>query len=119
VPIGALATAVLVVNNVRDVDTDRIAGKRTLAVRLGRAGAITEYHLMSLLSYAVPAALVLAGKISPWALLPTLTLPLAVRNNLRLRSQRGVALNLLLKQTAQLLLLYSVLWSVGLWVSAG
>ncbi len=119
VPIGALATAVLVVNNVRDVDTDRLAGKRTLAVRLGRAGAIAEYHVMTLFAYAVPVVLVLAGKLAPWALLPVLTVPLAVRNNLRLRSHRGAALNLLLKQTAQLLLLYSVLWSIGLWVSAG
>ena len=119
VPIGALATAVLVVNNVRDVETDRVAGKRTLAVRLGRRGAIAEYHLMSLLAYAVPAGLVLGHQLSAWALLPTLTLPLAMRCNGLLRSQSGVALNALLKRTAQLLLLYSVLWSIGLWVSAG
>ena len=118
-PIGALATAVLAVNNVRDVETDRVAGKRTLAVRLGRDGAVAEYHLMTVLAYAVPAALVLAQKLSPWALLPALTLPLALRCNGLIRSQRGVALNALLKRTAQLLLLYSVLWSIGLWVSAG
>ena len=117
-PIGALATAVLVVNNVRDVATDQVAGKRTLAVRLGRRAAIAEYHLMSLLAYAVPVALVLAHRLAPWALLPTLTLPLALRCNARLRRERGIALNPLLKATAQLLLLYSVLWSVGLWASA-
>ena len=74
---------------------------------------------MTLLAYAVPVALVVGKQLAPWALLPTLTLPLAVRCNGLLRSQRGVALNPLLKRTAQLLLLYSVLWSIGLWVSAG
>ena len=119
VPVGALATAVLVVNNVRDVETDRVAGKRTLAVRLGRSGGLLEYHLMSLLAYAVPAALVLARRLSGWALLPLLTLPLAVRLNQALRSGRGAALNPLLKRTAQLLLLYGLLWAAGLWQSAG
>lgn len=119
VPIGALATAVLVVNNVRDVETDRAAGKRTLAVRLGRAGVLCEYHLMSLCAYAVPVALVLLRKLSPWALLPLSTLPLALRLNLQVRRRRGRELNPLLKHTAQLLLLYGVLWSIGLWRSAG
>jgi len=117
VPMGALATAVLVVNNVRDVETDRVAGKRTLAVRLGRAGGLMEYHLMTLLAYLVPAVLVLQHKLSVWALLPTLTLPLAVRLNTAVRHQRGAALNPLLKGTAQLLLLFGVLWSIGLWQS--
>ena len=119
VPVGALATAVLVVNNVRDVATDRVAGKRTLAVRLGRAGGLLEYHLMSLIAYAVPAALVLARRLSAWALLPLLTLPLAVGLNRALRRGSGAALNPLLKRTAQLLLLYGLLWAVGLWQSAG
>ena len=119
IPVGAIATAVLVVNNVRDCDTDRLAGKRTLAVRLGRAGGLLEYHLMSLLAYAVPAGLLLAGRLSRWALLPLVTLPLALRLNQALRRGSGAALNPLLKRTAQLLLLYGLLWAAGLWQSAG
>ena len=118
VPIGTLATAVLVVNNVRDAETDRLAGKRTLAVRLGRSGGLGEYHLMSLCAYAIPAALVLLHKLPAAALLPLLSLPLSLRLNLRLRQLHGRALNPMLKQTAQLLLLYGVLWSAGLWWSA-
>ena len=56
VPVGALATAILVVNNLRDRATDARAGKRTLAVRFGRAGAIVEYALLLAAAYAVPVA---------------------------------------------------------------
>lgn len=119
VPIGALATAVLVVNNVRDVETDRVAGKRTLAVRLGRGGGLLEYHLLTVAAYALPPGLVLTRALPPWALLPLLTLPLALRLNLALRRQTGAALNPLLKRTAQLLLLYGALWALGLWLCGG
>lgn len=54
--VGALTTAILVVNNLRDIDTDRVAGKRTLAVRLGRGGTRLEFVAMLLVGAAVPAA---------------------------------------------------------------
>src|SRR6185436_4299112 len=57
IPIGALATAILVVNNVRDRAGDARAGKRTLAVRLGRRAAIVEYTVLVLVAYAVPAGI--------------------------------------------------------------
>lgn len=120
-PLGALATAVLVVNNVRDVETDRRAGKRTLAVRLGRAGGLAEYHAATVLAYAVPLATVLPlplpVRLSPWALLPLLTLPLALRLNAELRGASGAAMNPLLKRTAQLLLLFGLLWAAGIALS--
>ncbi len=53
-PIGSLATAILVVNNLRDIETDAIAGKHTLAVRLGRSGTRLEYLLLGVISYLVP-----------------------------------------------------------------
>jgi 1,4-dihydroxy-2-naphthoate octaprenyltransferase len=58
--VGALSTAVLVVNNLRDIETDAAAGKRTLAVRLGRSGTRTEYALLLAAAAAVPPIGVLA-----------------------------------------------------------
>ena len=55
-PVGLLASAILVVNNVRDIDTDRRAGKRTLAVKLGRDRARLLYTAMVILAFAAPAA---------------------------------------------------------------
>jgi len=117
VPLGALATAVLVVNNVRDVDTDRRAGKRTLAVRWGKPAVLLEYHVLSLLAYLVPAVLVALGRLQLWALLPLLTMPMSLQLNRALRSCVGAAHNPLLKRTAQLLLLFGVLWATGIALS--
>jgi 1,4-dihydroxy-2-naphthoate octaprenyltransferase len=115
VPVGLLATAVLVVNNLRDVDTDRIAGKRTLAVRLGARGARIEYATLVLGAYAAAAGVVLLEAGSPWAMLPWLTLPLALRLVSRvLRGTSGGALNPLLAATAQLGLFFSLLLAVGI-----
>jgi len=110
VPVGALATAILVVNNLRDIATDRVAGKRTLAVRWGERGALTEYALLLVAAYAVPAWLFVAGRASVAILLPLVSIPLAVRLFLRVRTERGRALNPLLGGTAKLLLLYGVLF---------
>ena len=114
VPVGALATAILVVNNLRDVATDRVAGKRTLAVRWGERGALVEYAVMLLSAYAVPLGLVAAGRATFTLLLPLVTLPLAVRLFRRVSRERGRALNPLLGGTAKLLLLYGVLFAAGI-----
>jgi len=112
VPVGALATAVLVVNNLRDRDTDVHAGKRTLAVRFGRGAAITEYTLLVVAAYGVPALLVAAG-VTPWLLLPLATLPVARGLVARVAGTDGASLNPLLGATARLLLLHSLLLTVG------
>ncbi len=114
IPMGALVTAILVVNNVRDADTDRAAGKRTLAVVLGRRGARIEYTLMLLLAYAVPVVLWLAYGMQPWVLLPLLTIPLAVRHARAVWIVLGPKLNRTLGGTAQLAVLYAVLFAVGI-----
>jgi 1,4-dihydroxy-2-naphthoate polyprenyltransferase len=119
VPVGALATAILVVNNVRDRDTDVKAGKRTLAVRLGRRGGVVEYALLVLVAYAAPVACVFALGRSSWALLPLATLPLAVGLFAALARKEGRALNAVLARTAMLLLLYGVLFSAGLAAGRG
>src|ERR1700759_178735 len=69
VPVGLLASAILVVNNVRDIDTDRRAGKRTLAVKLGRDGARALFDGMLAVAFLTPPAIVIAGGLSPWILL--------------------------------------------------
>ena len=69
VPVGLLAAAILVVNNVRDLETDRRAGKRTLAVKLGRPRARMLFGAMLALAFAAPVAIPLAGGLSWWVLL--------------------------------------------------
>jgi 1,4-dihydroxy-2-naphthoate polyprenyltransferase len=119
-PVGALATAILVVNNLRDRATDAACGKRTLAVRLGRRGAIAEYAGLLALAYAVPVGVAVAGLAAgagaprAWAALPVLTAPLGVRLLARVARESGPALNPVLVATAKLLVLFGVLWTVGL-----
>jgi 1,4-dihydroxy-2-naphthoate octaprenyltransferase len=114
VPVGALATAIIVVNNLRDRPTDARAGKRTLAVRLGRRGAIVEYALLLLAAYAVPAGLALCSR-DLWIALPLLSAPLAIA---RLRDLAGASsgpeFNACLAGTAQVLLVHGALFAAGL-----
>lgn len=113
-PIGALSTAILVVNNVRDRVTDASAGKRTLVVRFGRRSGEIEYALLLLIAYLVPVLLALSG-LAPWlVLLPLATAPLALRLFASLRRLEGPELNPLLGATGALLLGYGLLLSVGL-----
>jgi 1,4-dihydroxy-2-naphthoate octaprenyltransferase len=115
VPVGLLITAILVVNTDRDIDTDRRAGKRTLAVRLGRAGARAEYVLLLALAYLTPVVLWLGFDRNTWLLLPLLTLPLAVRLARTLATATdGPTLNKALGGTAQLGLFFSLLLAAGI-----
>jgi 1,4-dihydroxy-2-naphthoate octaprenyltransferase len=129
VPVGAVATAVLVVNNIRDRETDAVAGKRTLAVRLGRRAAVIEYALLLLAAYAAPLALTLApardwafgghGGARPlWALLPLATLPAGVRLLRTLATTDGRPLNACPSGTAKLLLAHAALFAAGLVLAA-
>ena len=113
VPVGALATAILVVNNVRDRVTDARAGKRTLAVRFGRVAALGEYALLIAVAYAVP--LVLAVNGHAWAALPLVTLPLAFgRMRALVAAVDGPEHNACLAATAQLLMAHGILFTAGL-----
>jgi 1,4-dihydroxy-2-naphthoate octaprenyltransferase len=114
VPPGAISTCVLVVNNVRDRNTDAVAGKRTLAVRFGRNAGVGEYIVLMALAYLSPVVAVVALQSSPWTLLPLVTLPLAIRLAHKLATTEGRPLNDCLAATAKLLPLYGLLFSVGL-----
>jgi len=114
VPVGALATAILVVNNVRDLDGDRAVGKRTMAVRVGRRGARAEYLALLAAAYLTPALLVLAGRVGTWALLPLITAPLALAEGRRvLRRKDGPSLNAALFGTARLHVLFGLVFAAG------
>ena len=76
VPVGLLAAGLLMVNNVRDIDTDRRAGKRTLAVRLGRDRARIVFAVTVYLAYVLVPVTWAFGPLGPWLLLAWLTLPL-------------------------------------------
>jgi 1,4-dihydroxy-2-naphthoate octaprenyltransferase len=118
IPVGALTTAILVVNNVRDLDTDRAAGKRTLAVRLGRDGTRVEYAALLLVAFAVPALLWLRGSLSFAGLLPFATATFAWRTaRLVMTRTDGPGLNEALVDTARLLGFFGLLFAAGIAVS--
>ena len=112
---GLLITAILVVNNLRDIQTDRRSGKRTLAVMIGERGSRIEYLLLLAIAYAIPFILWLGGVSSAWVILPLLSLPLAIYlARLIWKSSGGPVLNEALAHTAKLVLVYSLLLSIGL-----
>jgi 1,4-dihydroxy-2-naphthoate octaprenyltransferase len=114
IPVGLLVTAILVVNNLRDLDTDRATGKRTLAVRIGRSATRVEYVLLLVGAYLVPLGRWLAGNDSLWSLVPWLTLPLAIVLGRAVIQGNGRALNGALRRTSQLHLLFGILFAASL-----
>ncbi len=115
IPMGLLATAILVVNNLRDVETDRAAGKKTLAVRLGAGGARIEYLGLLIGAYGVPPLMWLTGAATPWVLLTWLSLPLTIPLTRMIFLETGPTLNRALAGTARLELIYGLLFSLGLY----
>ncbi len=118
VPVGLLASGILVVNNVRDIDTDRRAGKRTLAVRLGRERTRTMFAAMVYVAYLLTPVTWLFGPLKPWVLLPWLTLPIAAPVVRTVRNHTdGGSLNQALAQTGMLQLAFCTLLAAGLLLS--
>ena len=114
VPVGLIVTAILVVNNLRDIDSDRRAGKHTLAVRLGERGAKIEYVLCMAIAYLIVPALVLMNLIPIGGMLAWLSLPVAVRTLRTVFTQKGRPLNAALAGTGQTAFLFSLFFWVGL-----
>jgi len=114
VPMGALATGILVVNNVRDFEGDARAGKTTLVVRFGREGGVREYAFLLVVAYVTPVVMFALGWTSAWVCLPLLTILWGVQLFRSVLHDRGVALNETLAETAKLLSLFGILFAIGI-----
>jgi 1,4-dihydroxy-2-naphthoate octaprenyltransferase len=113
-PIAALSTGILVVNNVRDLETDRKAGKRTLAVIFGYRFSGAEYTALFALAYIVPLWFFLTG-FGVATLFPYLTIPYAASLVRTVRTETsGEALNPALERNGKLLAAYAALFAIGL-----
>jgi 1,4-dihydroxy-2-naphthoate polyprenyltransferase len=118
VPVGLLASAILVVNNVRDIDSDRRAGKRTLAVKLGRERTRVMFAAIVYLAYLLTPVTWAFGPTTAWVMLPWLTLPLAASLTRTVRNRTdGPSLNGALAQSGMLQLSFCLLLSAGLLLS--
>ena len=114
-PAAGLSTAILVVNNVRDRETDAAAGKRTLAVMLGYRFSRVEFLALVGMAYVVPVLFALDGTFGPLALAPLLSLPLAASvSKTVLKRTDGEALNPALERVGQTVFVHSLLFAAGL-----
>ena len=113
VPVGVLIINILVVNNTRDIGTDAIANKRTLAVILGRKVMLIEYLLCLIIAYLVPLALWKVGLAPMGGLLAWISLPRALVVYREFTRAEGRALNMTLAATAQLALVFALLFALG------
>ncbi len=117
IPLGLLTTAILVVNNLRDIETDRKTGKRTLAVRIGAGATRWEYTLIVGAAFLTAPLMVTGGLAPVWILLSWLALPFAARLLRIVWNAQGRPLNQALGGTGQLELIFGVLMGIG-WVLA-
>ena len=113
-PVGALTTNILIVNNYRDIEEDKAAGKNTLAVYLGRSFTRWEFIILLLLSYAVSLILFLNFDYSFWIFLPYITIPFTILLIRMLFNLKGESLNKTLELTAKFAGVYGFLFSAGL-----
>ncbi len=114
IPVAMLVTAIIVVNNLRDIATDRAAGKRTLAVIIGARAARAEYALLVIGAFLAPLLLWLSGLTGPWVMLAWLSAPLAIAPMRTMLTGEGRTLNPALKGTARLHLAFGLLLALGM-----
>lgn len=114
VPVGCLAVAIIVANNLRDIETDRAAGKRTLAVFLGRERTVAEFAGLVGVAYVVPPLLWLGGAIGPWWPLTLLSLPMALPLVARARTATGRDLVPVLIGASRLIFVHGALFALGI-----
>jgi 1,4-dihydroxy-2-naphthoate octaprenyltransferase len=122
VPVGLLAVAILVANNLRDIPTDAVAGKRTLAVRLGDARTRELYRVCVVAAFgavvlgAVVEALDEGSGLPPWSLLALGAVVAAIEPMRTIGHSSGRALIGVLVGTARLQIVFGVLLALGLWI---
>jgi 1,4-dihydroxy-2-naphthoate polyprenyltransferase len=114
IPVGALVTNILVVNNYRDIEEDKAAGKITLAVIIGRKSTRVQYVLLLFISLLTPFILFYSYNFGYWIFLPYLTLPLVIKLINMMFRLEGKQLNSTLELTAKFSALYGILFSAGL-----
>ncbi len=114
IPVGALITNILVVNNYRDIDEDYESGKITLAVKLGKKYTRLQYLAFTVISYLILFVVFFTYKKSLFVFLPFLTLPIAVKLIRMIYKYKGEELNKTLELTAKLSAIYGVLFAVGI-----
>lgn len=114
IPVGALITNILVVNNFRDIEEDKAAGKKTLAVILGRNFARYQFIILTISSFLIPAALFFIYNFHFWIFLPYLTIPIALKLVTMLYTLEGFQLNKTLELTAKFSALFGLLFAAGL-----
>lgn len=112
-PVGALVTNIIVVNNYRDMEQDKIAGKITLAVKLGETFSRYEYVILISASFLVPLIIYLNYDFSEWIFLPYITFPIAYKLIVMMFSFTGPQLNKTLELTAKFSALYGLLFALG------
>ncbi len=117
-PVGLLITAILVVNNLRDITTDQQTGKRTMAVILGVSGSRSEYIILLSIAYLIPIYAIYAEMISIYALLVLFSLPIALPPLRLVLYEKGKLLNQGLAGTARLTFLFSLLLSIGILINS-
>jgi len=114
IPVGALITNILIVNNYRDAETDAKSGKRTTAVIFGKKFARTEFTVLLFSAYGIPLIVWLFFDLSAWILLPFFSFPLGLRVLAMMNTLHGRELNLALEQCAKLVALYGILFAIGI-----
>jgi 1,4-dihydroxy-2-naphthoate octaprenyltransferase len=116
IPPGLIITAILVVNNLRDLENDRKAGKHTLAVMLGERATKTQYLICMIVAYLIIPFVILLGVVSWSALLTWISLPLAIKIAQIFLTQKGNPLNVALGGTGQVALLFSILFWISIFL---
>ena len=114
IPVGALITNILVVNNYRDIEEDKAAKKYTLAAKLGREFTRYQFIFLLILSFAVPVILYFNFDFKLWVFLPYLSIPIALNLTKMLYTYQGKELNRTLELTAKLSAIFGLLFSVGI-----
>lgn len=114
IPIACIATAIIVVNNLRDIETDKAAGKHTLATRLGRLGTIREYHLLLAIAFLIPVLMaILLDTRWTWLVIPV-CIPIALPLVRTIRTALGRDLVPVLVGTSRLTFIFGAVFAFGL-----